>query len=81
MHMYSERTQVLLSPELRSKVETIAARSSISVGAVIRDAIATYRAPASVRKRQEASEELFALEAPVGEWADIEAEIAGGYRR
>ncbi len=43
--MFSERTQVLLSPEQVEKVKRIAAREGRSVGAVIRDAVDTYVDP------------------------------------
>lgn len=76
---FSERTQVLLSPELRRKVERLAARSSTSVGAVIRDAIAAYLPPASADRRRRALDDLFSLEAPVDDWPEIQAEIEAGY--
>lgn len=80
MHMpMTERTQVLLSPEQRRRVERAAAQSSMSVGAVIRAAIDAYLPPARTQSRQQALKTLFALEAPVGDWADLEAEIAAGY--
>ena len=39
MCMFSERTQVLLSPEQLARLKRIAARDGKSVGAVIRDAV------------------------------------------
>ena len=42
MCMFSERTQVLLSPGQVEKLKRIAARQGSSVGAVIRDAIDGY---------------------------------------
>ncbi|MGQ0625725.1 MAG: hypothetical protein ACT4PP_13900 [Sporichthyaceae bacterium] len=77
--MYSERTQVLLSPVQRRKVELLAARSSGSVGAVIRAAIDAYQPGAGPEQRQRALASLLALEAPVGEWEQMEAEIEAGY--
>jgi hypothetical protein len=78
---YSERTQVLLSPAQRAKVEGLAARASRSVGAVIRDAIDAYGQQPSPERRQRALIDLFALEAPVDDWDVIEAEIIEGATR
>jgi len=76
----SERTQVLLSVEQRRRVEQLAARSSVSVGAVIRRAIDGYLPPASSEERRRALDDLFALNAPVADWATMDAEIEAGYR-
>jgi predicted transcriptional regulator len=76
----SERTQVLLSPEQRRRVEQLAARSSVSVGAVIRAAIDDYLPSTSSEQRRHALDDLLALEAPTADWATIEAEIEAGYR-
>ena len=73
----SERTQVLLSPELRKRVERVAARRGVSVGAVIREAIEAYTAPRT-RTRGEALQALFQLEAPVDDWETMKAEIEHG---
>lgn len=75
----SERTQVLLTVEQRRKVEQMAARSSVSVGAVVRAAIDSYFPPASSEQRRRALDDLFVLDAPVADWAVIEAEIEAGY--
>ena len=75
---YSERTQVLLSPEQRTKVERLAARTSRSVGAVIRDAIDAYGPQPSPDRRRRALAELFALEAPVDDWESLEDQIVEG---
>jgi len=76
---YSERTQILLSPEQREKVERLAARTHRSVGAVIRDAIDAYRTPVTQERRMAALERLVSLEAPVDDWEVMEAEIMEGY--
>ncbi|MEX1165068.1 MAG: hypothetical protein WEB03_15965 [Nitriliruptor sp.] len=78
---YSERTQVLLSPEQRTKVERIAARTSRSVGAVIRDAIDDYGQQATPERRRRALADLYALEAPVDDWEVLEHEIVEGASR
>lgn len=75
--MHSERTQVLLTPEQRSRLERIANRESRSLGAVIRDAIDAYTLPRA-RSRREALRSLTSLGAPVADWDVMKAEIALG---
>lgn len=77
MCMYSERTQVLLSPSQRRRLERIAAEKGISIGAVVRDAIDQYTAP-QARPARDAMEAMFALEAPAADWQDMKAEILRG---
>lgn len=75
---YTERIQVLLSPEQRDKVARIAQRTHRSIGAVIREAIDAYGAPVSSDRRRRALADLFAIEAPVDDWPVIEREIEAG---
>jgi predicted transcriptional regulator len=72
--MFSERTQVLLSPEQVAKLKRIAAREGRSVGAVIRDAVDTYVDPGTEARRR-AFEELTAMNLPVDDWEVMKAEI------
>jgi Ribbon-helix-helix protein, copG family len=75
MHMYSERTQVLLSREQRERLERMAGREGRSVGSLIREAIESYTAVGPT-SRAEAAEALIGLRVPLGEWEQVEAEIA-----
>lgn len=75
--MYSERTQVLLAPEQRARLERIASRERRSVGAVIRDAIDAYTLPRA-RSREEALRSLLSQNAPVADWEVMKAEIERG---
>ncbi|MEO5704424.1 MAG: CopG family transcriptional regulator [Candidatus Limnocylindrales bacterium] len=75
--MHSERTQVLLSPEQRSRLERIATRENRSMGAVIRDAIDAYTI-SRIRSRDEALQVLFSQNAPVADWEVMKAEIERG---
>lgn len=77
MHMFSERTQVLLSRDQRERLERMAAREGRSVGSVIREAIESYTA-AGPRSRIAAAEALIAMDLPVGDWEQMKAEIAAG---
>lgn len=77
MCMLSERIQVLLTPDQRSRVERIARERHLSVGAVVREAVETYIAP---RSREGALRALLALDAPVADWEKMKAEILRGAR-
>ena len=74
----SERTQVLLTPEQRARVERIAAERGMSVGAVIREAIDAQTAPRR-RSREDALRSLLSHNAPVDDWDVMEAEIDTRY--
>ena len=75
--MHSERTQVLLTPTQRERLQRIANRESRSLGAVIRDAIDAYTLPRA-RPRDEALRSLMRLDAPVDDWDRMKADIARG---
>jgi len=77
MHMFSERTQVLLTPAQRRRLQRIAEERRMSVGALIRDAVDAYLVP-TARPRSEALSDLIAIEAPVGDWETMKAEILRG---
>ena len=74
MCMFSERTQVLLSPGQVEKLKRIAARQGSSVGAVIRDAIDGYVDPGA-DSRQRAVDSMVAMNVPVDDWEVMKAEI------
>jgi hypothetical protein len=75
--MLTERTQVLLTPEQRKRLELRAADEHRSVGAVIREAVDAY-VGASPRSRAEAAAHLLETEAPVADWEEMKAEIVRG---
>lgn len=76
MCMKSERTQVLLTPRQRRRVEREAELRGVSIGAVIREAIDAHIGASATR--DDAMERLFSLEAPVGDWATMKQEIVDG---
>ena len=78
--MFTERTQVLLTPEQRARLERLAARRGVSVGALIREAIELLTA-APARPKRDALEALFALDAPVDDWEAMKGEIVEGVLR
>ena len=77
MCMLSERTQVLLTPAQRKRLERLSEDRQLSMGALIREAIDAYTVPA-VRSRSEAAELLYSLEAPVDDWEVMKDEILRG---
>jgi len=72
--MFSERTQVLLSPEQLARLKRIAARDGKSVGAIIREAVDSFvdRGPDS---RQAAARVINSMNAPVADWEVMKAQI------
>jgi predicted DNA-binding protein len=72
--MFSERTQVLLSPEQLARLKRIAARDGKSVGSVIREAVDSF-VEAEPDRRQRALEALLAMNAPVDDWEVMKAQI------
>jgi predicted transcriptional regulator len=72
--MFSERTQVLLSPAQVEKLKRIAARDERSVGAVIREAIDSFIDPGEDARRR-AFKEMITMNAPVDDWEVMKAEI------
>ena len=74
MCMFSERTQVLLSPDQVARLKRIAAREGRSVGAVIRDAVDSYVDPGD-DARQRAVKAIFAMDLPVDDWEVMKEQI------
>ena len=72
--MFSERTQVLLSPEQLARLKRIATRDGRSVGSVIRDAVDSF-VEAEPDRRQRALKRLLAMNAPVDDWDVMKAQI------
>jgi hypothetical protein len=67
MCMFSQRTQVLLSPQQVEKLKRIAVRDGRSVGAVIRDAVDSYTDP-GIDAREAAAAAINAMDLPVDDW-------------
>jgi predicted DNA-binding protein len=72
--MFSERTQVLLSPEQLARLKRIAEREGKSVGAVIREAVDGFIF-AEPDVRQRAVQEMLAMNAPVDDWEVMKDQI------
>jgi hypothetical protein len=78
MHMFSERTQVLLTKQQLASLKRRARGEKKSVGAVIREAVDAYTSTPSDDERQAALERLFAINAPVDDWPVMKAQIEKG---
>ncbi len=72
--MFSERTQVLLSPAQVEKLKRIAARDGRSVGAVIRDAVDSYIDP-GLDSRRRAADRILSMNLPVDDWEVMKEQI------
>ncbi len=77
MCMYTERTQVLLTPAQKKRLELIAKQRGVSLGSLIREAVEHYSPPPQ-KEKEDVLEAMFKLNAPVAEWNQMEAEIAKG---
>jgi hypothetical protein len=75
--MFSERTQVLLTPAQRRRLEQLAASRQVSVGSLIREAVDAYTLVRS-RPARQALADLFSLQAPVDDWKAMKEEILRG---
>jgi hypothetical protein len=78
MHMFSERTQILLSKQQLAELKRRARRERKSVGAVIRDAVDAHLTTSDEDERQASLERLFAINASVDDWPVMKAQIFKG---
>ena len=72
--MFTERTQVLLSPEQLARLKRIAARDGRSVGSVIREAVDSF-VVAAPDSRERALRSIMSMNAPVEDWDVMKAQI------
>ena len=77
MCVFSERTQVLLSPAQLARLKRIAARDGRSVGSVIRDAVDSF-VEAAPDSRDRALQSILSMNAPVDDWDVMKAQIMRG---
>ena len=75
----TKRVQVLMEPEEFAVLEDIARRRGASVSDLMREAArAQILSQAGVARRKEAARQFLRLpETPMGDWADLKAEIEG----
>lgn len=78
MH-YTERVQTLLTVDQLATLKDLATEHGSTVSALVREAVeSTYLLQARRAQRRAALQTLIAIEAPTGEWEQLEQEIESG---
>lgn len=79
MANYTERVQTVLTKEQYEQLMELAEYEQKPLSVVIREAVVQqYLAKIDAQKRQQALANLLALDAPVADWPQMEAEIEKG---
>ncbi|RLD04167.1 MAG: hypothetical protein DRI56_11575 [Chloroflexota bacterium] len=79
MSVYTKRVQAVLTEKQHQTLLDLSTKSQKPLSVLIREAIEqVYLKPVSLKRRQVALEELLALDAPVADWEQMEAEIIQG---
>jgi predicted transcriptional regulator len=79
MAVYTERVQTVLTKEQYERLLELAEQEQKPLSILIREAVEEiYFVPVEQQKRQQAMANLLALEAPVADWSQMEAEIERG---
>ncbi len=79
MANYTERVQTVLSKEQYERLLELAEQEQKPLSVMIREAVEErYFVKIDQQKRQEALAKLLALDAPVADWPQMEAEIEQG---
>ncbi len=79
MAIYTERVQTVLTKEQYERLMALAAQEQKPLSVMIREAVEErYFVPVEQQKRQQALANLLALDAPVADWPQMEAEIEQG---
>lgn len=76
---YTERVQTVLTKEQYERLLELSDQQEKPVSVLIREAVEEqYFVPIEEQRRQKALKNLLALEAPVADWPEMEAEIERG---
>lgn len=79
MATYTERVQTVLTKEQYKRLMALAEKEEKPLSVLIREAVEErYFVPVERQKRQQALASLLALDAPVEDWEQMEAEIERG---
>jgi len=79
MAIYTERVQTILTKEQYKELMALAEQEQKPLSVMIREAVEErYFVPVEQQKRQQALANLLALDAPVADWSQMEAEIEQG---
>ena len=79
MANYTERVQTVLTKEQYERLSELAEQEQKPLSVMIREAVVgSYLVKIDEQKRQQALANLLALDAPVADWPQMEAEIEKG---
>jgi predicted transcriptional regulator len=79
MAIYTKRVQAVLTEEQYAKLAELAQSTGKPISVLVREAVeATYLERRTRQRRMAALDELLSLDAPVGEWPEMEQEIVNG---
>lgn len=79
MAVYTQRVQTVLTKEQYEQLLALAEQEEKAVSVLIREAVEErYFVAIDQQKRQQALANLLALDAPVADWEQMEAEIEQG---
>jgi predicted DNA-binding protein len=79
MALYTHRVQAVLTEEQYTLLRELAERTGQPVSVLVREAVErVYFEQALLKQRQAALKRLLALNAPVADWEEMEAEISRG---
>lgn len=79
MATYTERVQTVLTKEQYERLTEVAEQKNKPLSVLIREAVEErYFVPIEQQKRRQALADLLAVETPVADWSQMEAEIERG---
>lgn len=79
MATYTQRVQTVLTKEQYEKLVELAEHEQKPISVMIREAVVErYLVKIDTQKRKQALDNLLALDAPVSDWEQMEAEIEKG---
>ena len=76
--MVLKKTTLLFDEDVYEKLKDRARRDNVSIGGLVREAVATYYGMKTREDKQEALKKLKSLSLPVGDPEDMEKEIIKG---
>ena len=79
MALYTHRVQAVMTEEQHALLLELSQKTGQPISALVREAVEkTYFEKKPLEERRAALDRLLALEAPVADWSEMEAEIERG---
>ena len=78
MPVRMKRTQILFPEDQYRRLQKMAEERQCSLGQLVREAVAQANLRRPRKGRQEAARRLVGMAVPVGDWSELEQEIARG---